>query len=288
MKTFSVIGAGRLGTSLAAALVKKGWTLRALADRDRAAAQESRRVVGKGEATTDLGRAVRGVEVVFFCVPDDAVASLSGKLARQGSGWPGRYVFHTSGLLTAAALDPLKKSGAKTASLHPVQTFPRKDGAGRGFRAIYWDIEGSREALEFAQRIVRTLGGHCVMISAENKPLFHAACSLASNAFVSLEAAAAGLLTEVGLGPGEAEAILLPLVQGTLHGVKELGLAGSLTGPVSRGDVETVRKHIAALTSYPRQKKIYIALAAQAAKLLAGKTLSPKKVKELKRLLGGK
>jgi len=288
MKVFSVIGAGRLGTSLAAGLIKKGWTLEAFADRIPAAARESVHIVGQGTATTDLGRAVRRTEVVFVCVPDDAIASVARLIARRTSAWPGRFVYHSSGLLAAAALDPLKKQGAMTGSLHPVQTFPRKDGTSRQFRGIYWDIEGSLEAVEFALGIVRDLGGHGILIDAQSKPLYHAACSLASNAFVSLERASAALLAKAGLGPAQAEAVLLPLVQGTLQGVKELGLAASLTGPISRGDLGTVRQHMAALTPYPRQREIYVALAAQAVELLAGVKLSPEKVRAWKRLLEGK
>ncbi|MEN6311675.1 MAG: NAD(P)-binding domain-containing protein, partial [Acidobacteriota bacterium] len=103
MRTFSIVGAGRLGTSLAAALSKKGWNLEVIADRDPLAAREGRRIVGRGRATADLSKAGRA-DVLFVCVPDDSLEAVARKLARSGPDWAGRIVFHTSGLHSSGAL----------------------------------------------------------------------------------------------------------------------------------------------------------------------------------------
>ena len=288
MTAFAIIGAGRLGTSLASVLTRRGWILKAIADRDASSARESRKIVGRGTATMDILRAGREARVLFICVPDDAVAGVVRKLARPEMDWSGKVVFHTSGLLAAAVLDPLKKRGASIASLHPVRSFPRKKNTRRPFRGIFWGVEGDKEAVAAARRMVRTTGGHTFHIGEKDKPLYHAACSLASNAFVSLEGAATTLLQTLGFGPRQARSILLPLVQGTLQNVKDFGVEAALTGPISRGDARTVRKHLEALKPYPLERQVYKALAIQALEKMAKKKLTAGKVRALKRLLGGK
>ncbi|TFG56476.1 MAG: DUF2520 domain-containing protein, partial [Candidatus Aminicenantes bacterium] len=125
MKNFSIVGAGRLGTMLGAALVRRGWTAVAIIDKDVRAARESRHIIGQGAATTDFLRLAKAADIVVITVPDDAVGQVAGKLARSGISWSGKTVFHASGLLPARVLEPLRKRGARIASVHPVQSFPR-------------------------------------------------------------------------------------------------------------------------------------------------------------------
>jgi predicted short-subunit dehydrogenase-like oxidoreductase (DUF2520 family) len=285
MKRFSIIGAGRLGTALGRALERRGWEPAVIADRDPAAARESASIIGRGTASADIGRAARKGPVLFITVPDDAVEAVTRKLARAGDDWSGRTVFHTSGLLASAVLAPLRARGARVASLHPVQSFPAKAGGARLFRGIYWGIEGDPEAVRLGKGIVRSLGGRTFAVREEAKPLYHAACSLAANAFVALEAAAADLLEEAGAGRKTAAAVLLPLVQGTLQGVKEFGLAKALTGPIVRGDTGTVRRHLEALASRPLHDELYRALGLAAVRLLAEGRTPPPRLRALKRLL---
>ena len=285
MKRFSIIGAGRLGTSLGLALARRGWEPAVIADRDPAAARESRRTIGRGTASTDIGRAARRAPLLFITVPDDAVEAMARRLARAGGDWSGRTVFHTSGLLASSALAPLRARGARVASLHPVQSFPAKTGGARLFPGIYWGIEGDPEAVRLGKGIVRSLGGRTFAVRAEAKPLYHAACSLAANAFVALEAAAAALLAEAGASPRTAATVLLPLVQGTLQGVKKFGLEKALTGPVVRGDVGTVRRHLEALASRPLHDEIYRVLGLAAIRLLAQGRTPTRRLRALRRLL---
>jgi predicted short-subunit dehydrogenase-like oxidoreductase (DUF2520 family) len=289
MKSFSIVGAGRLGTALGAALVKRGWRVEAIVDREAPAARESRRLIGAGRASTSPAAAAKAKGLVIISVPDAAVAGAARELARASGSWPGRGVFHTSGLLTAGALGPLAARGALVASLHPVQSFPRKDLPASVFRGITWGIEGSPKAVKAATGIVRALGGHVLFLAEQDKALYHAACVLASNALVALEGTAAGLLEGAGVGQAEALRTLLPLAQGTLQNVKSLGLEGALTGPVLRGDIETVRRHLAALRADPEARKVYRILGRQALGLaVSGRGLPAGKIRALKRLLGGR
>jgi predicted short-subunit dehydrogenase-like oxidoreductase (DUF2520 family) len=287
MTSFSIVGTGRVGTVLGRALAAKGWTPRALCDRDRRSARESRRLIGGGTATTDLRKAGATGALVLVTVPDGAVAAVAAGLARTGRRWPGRVVLHTSGILPARALEPLRKKGAAVASAHPAQAFPRKDlGAGH-FKGVFWGLEGDEAAVGTALRMVRALRGRALLLAEEDKAVYHAACSLASNALVALERTASRLLAGTGIAEIWAAAVLWPLVQGTLQNVKSLGWDKALTGPISRGDEEAVRKHLEALRAHPDILEVYRALGKAALAGMAKGSLPAARIRRLERLLGG-
>lgn len=287
-KTFSLVGAGRLGTTLAAALVRRGWTLEVLVDRRAGAALEARRIIGAGQVSSSPAAAARARGAVILAVPDDAVVRAAAALARCDGSWAGRDVFHTSGLLPASALTPLARRGARVASLHPVQSFPRNDLPASVFKGITWGIEGDERAARAGTAIARALGGHVLLLAAKDKTLYHTACTLASNALVALEWTAVGVLEQAGVGQDAAVRTLLPLVQGTLQNVKSFGLEGALTGPVLRGDIDTVRRHLAALKGDRAARLIYASLGMQTLRLAEAKGLAAGQVRALKRLLRGK
>jgi predicted short-subunit dehydrogenase-like oxidoreductase (DUF2520 family) len=286
MKSFSIVGAGRLGTVLGAALVRGGWRAEAVFDKDAKAARASRRLIGGGRATTDIHMPARAGDAVFLTVPDDEIGRVAAKLGRAGARWSGRSVFHASGLLPARILEPLRDRGASVASLHPVQTFPDKGAPGRIFKGITWGIEGDAAAIRVAEGIVRALRGHVLILSERDKPLYHAACSLASNALTGLEWAAAGLLARAGIDEKRAVELFSPLLQGTLQNVKELGPKRALTGPLARGDIATVRAHLKALEEYPETREVYLALGRQTLLIAIERGLAPARVSAMKRLLG--
>ena len=322
MKSVAIVGAGRLGTVLGAALRKKGFTVRAIVDRRLAAARESRKIIGAGIATRDVGRvgaggafgaraaAPRGADIIIIAVPDGEIEGVARKLARvyglagprglagaaEASGvpgkplgrlaklvgapskaWRGKIVFHTSGVLTADALAPLHDLGAACASFHPVQSFPRKDLPASHFKGVTIGLEGDARAVRAGAAIARKLGARPRVFKGTDKALYHAACSVASNLLVPLFDTACGLLREAGIGDREAVEMLWPLAEGTLQSVKRLDRASALTGPISRGDVETVRRHLRALEKFPAARKIYRVLGAEALRLARRrKTIPPR------------
>jgi predicted short-subunit dehydrogenase-like oxidoreductase (DUF2520 family) len=288
IKTFSIVGAGRLGTVLGSALVRRGWQVEVIVDINARAARGSRRIIGRGRVSTSLAAAARTRGMVIIAVPDDAIAAVASALARSGGLWAGRDIVHTSGLLPARILAPLAERGARVASLHPVQAFPRKDAPASIFKGITWGIEGDPTAIETAEEIVRMLRGNVLLLSENDKPLYHAACTLASNALIALEWTAADVLRRTGVSEEAASATLFPLLQGTLQNVKSLGLEKSLTGPILRGDVATVHKHLEALGGDAATSQVYKVLGKQTLRLAAKSGLSAGCVRALKRLLEGK
>jgi predicted short-subunit dehydrogenase-like oxidoreductase (DUF2520 family) len=288
MKSFSIVGAGRLGTVLGAALVRRGWTAAAIVDKAPRAARESRRIIGGGKVVSGFGGTSRPGDVVIIAVPDDAVGRVAAGLARCGVTWAGRIVFHTSGLLPARVLEPLRKQGALVASVHPIQSFPRKDAPPSIFRGITWGVEGDPAAVAAAEEMVRGLRGNVLLLSEKDKPLYHAACSLASSAMIALGWTASSMLGAVGIEEKAAAGMLFPLVQGTLQNVKNLGPEKALTGPILRGDVATVRKHLEALRDDSLSRGVYLAMGKQILRLAEKSGLPAGRVSALKRLLEGR
>jgi predicted short-subunit dehydrogenase-like oxidoreductase (DUF2520 family) len=288
MADIVIIGAGRLGTSLGRALAAKGHAIKVVTCRRAASARESRRIIGQGTSSTDNLAAARRGDIIFLCLPDEEIPKAAAGLSRSRIGWQRKIVFHTSGLLPAAALKPLRDKGAATASFHPVQSFARKATSPGHFQGVYFGLEGDRKACRFGRTIARELGGRSFLLSAEGKPAYHAACAVASNFLVVLLDAAARILGQAGINENKASRLLFPLLEGTLRNVKKFDIPASLTGPVARGDRASVEAHLEALRGLPGYANAYKALSFLALEQAKGRGLSSHKVRALRNLLEGK
>ena len=232
----AVVGAGRVGASLAAAAERAGVDVR---------------LAGHDEATD----ACREAEAVLLCVPDTAITDVARALAAGSSHL--RFAGHTSGASGLDALEPLTAAGAAAFSLHPLQTIPDRATDVTGAPAA---ISGSTtEALELARELAVGLGMRPFEIPDEHRAAYHAAASIASNFLVALEESAAELLTAAGAS--DARDLLAPLVLRTAANWSERGGA-ALTGPIARGDEATVARHLEALReTAPELVPLYEALA---------------------------
>lgn len=285
----SIIGSGRVGTSLGYALSKRGYRIKALSCKTSSSVKESRKTIGEGKALTDNTQTAREGDVIFMCLPDEEIVRVTKELAASDIEWLNKFVFHCSGLLTSEILKPLKDMGAFTGSFHPIQAFSQKRTSLKQFENIYFGLEGCGEALVLSQKIARQLGGHPLILQAKDKALYHAACSIASNFLIVLLDMAFSLLGHIGLQEKQAFQTILPLVKGNLHNVKKFNIERSLTGPVIRGDRESVQKHLEALRDFPSYYETYVTLAKQALEMVKKqKRLSPQKIKEVENLLEGK
>jgi len=290
MTAVSIIGAGKLGTSLGAALRRAGYRIKALSCLTLEDVQESRRIIGEGAPLTDNLKAAEGSQVVFLTVPDDAIREVAEGLASGQKDWTGVFCLHCSGLLSSKALSPLAEKGALTASLHPMQSFASKKGGGpEPFTGIYVGVEGAPLARGKAQTIAEDLGSHPFTLEAGDKPLYHTANSMASNLMVSLLHQASLLLQDSGKALPDPMEALLPLVQGTLQNVKMFDTTEALTGPIARGDEVTVALQIEALRGYPRALGIYRELGLAAVEAAwAGDRIEEQSYRRFRALLEGK
>ncbi len=241
----SVIGCGRVGTCMAVALSKAGYRLAGLASRTRASAQKAAAAACTGTVFDHAADAARTGSVVFITTPDDVIADVCKDLVSDNGFSSGSIVFHCSGALSSEILTSAKQIGCKTGSLHPLQSFaPYETGQSSPFNGINMSVEGDPDAVEAGLAIVKDLGAISFTLPTQAKILYHAAAVVASNYLVTLEQFALKLLMEAEISEARAFEILEPLIQGTLGNIKKHGTSAALTGPIARGDVDIVERHL--------------------------------------------
>jgi predicted short-subunit dehydrogenase-like oxidoreductase (DUF2520 family) len=224
-----------------------------------------------------------GTTAVILSVPDDVVVEVAESLARQGPAPAGCVAFHLSGALSTEALGALHVVGYPVGSLHPMQSLAHPLTGAELLPGSYFSIAGEPLALTTGRRLVSALGSRTLQVPAKQRPLYHAAAVLASNYLATLIASAARMLEETGISGEEALAALLPLAKGSLENLERLGPAQGLTGPVLRGDVETVRLHLRMLGESDRELYATLGRALLVLGMEAG--LAPEVAHEMQRAL---
>lgn len=256
----AIIGAGRVGRALGRRLHELGWKIGAVVTRSEASARRAVRYIGAGRAHATLSRAILASRLILIATPDDAVAGVSRELERIGAEeLRGKVILHTSGALSSEILQGLRDCGAAAGSMHPLQSF--SGVAIPSLEGKIFAIEGDPVAIRLARQLVRALGGLPVQISAEAKPLYHAAASFAAGQVLAVEEAAARLLMLSGMSRQEAVRALLPLTRQVLQNFERFGPRTAWTGPLARGDHGVIATHLAAMKSLPGEfSQAYTAL----------------------------
>ncbi len=258
-KTLAIIGAGRVGQTLGRALRRRGWRVGAVVTRRPSTARAAVRFIGAGKASANLRFDISEADVFLVTTADSHISSMAGRLATLGRDWRGKVVLHTSGALSSRELGPLRRKGAAVGACHPIYPFPRPL---RNFpHGVVFDLEGDHRAVKEAAAMVRALRGVAVRLTPRGKVLSHAAGTLAAGHLLALVDLATQGLVRAGVPRRFAWQALQPLVRETLAGYTRWG-AAAWTGPLQRGDVGTVRRHLAALKALPRPyREAYLALA---------------------------
>lgn len=250
----AIIGVGRLGAALARALHTAGCRVLYISSLEKREAEKVAVETG-AEYIRPPYKQLSEIDLVFITVPDGKIEPVAEELSNNGVDWRGKTVIHCSGALTSQILKPLKAKGASVMSLHPLQSFPA-DATGDRFHGVYFALEGDN--IELGKLLASYLGGKPVIISPENKSLYHAAATIASNHLFGLLYAAVETTQAAGIPRETANKILLPLISGTLSNICEYGINGRvLTGPLSRGDLEIVTAHLKALKPHPELEEFY-------------------------------
>lgn len=243
----AIVGAGAAGCALALALYQKGYPIVGVASRRMESAQLCARLVDCGIYSMHPPEVTRLADAVFITTPDGVIETVCTQIADQDGIRSGSVVAHLSGALSAAVLHAAAERGAKILSLHPIQTLADPHQGAQNLIGSYFSLEGAPEAVAFGKRLVEDLEGCPIVISAEAKPLYHSALCVASNYLVALADLAAMLLQRMGMEKAEALHALLPLLRGTVTNLAQMGLPEALTGPISRGDVQTLVDHLGAI-----------------------------------------
>lgn len=277
-----IVGAGRVAQALGRLLVERGEPVAALAGRNAERAALAAGFVGV--TAVPLQEMSRQAGRLLIAVADGALPEVADRLARAGT--EGGVALHTCGARGPEALAPLAERGVSCGALHPLQTFATP---ARGLAALpgaAFGITADGAAGEWAEQIVRLLDGVPLRIPADRRPLYHAAAVLAGNGLVGLLDAAAMLMSTAGVQPEAALRALAPLVRASCENTLTLGPMAALTGPVERGDVETVAAHRRALIAASESvRELYRAAALHLAAVARRRGLPAETARRLEELL---
>ncbi|HEX6472766.1 MAG TPA: DUF2520 domain-containing protein [Streptosporangiaceae bacterium] len=278
-----VVGAGRVGTALGAALSLAGHRVAAVA----AVSETSRRRAAErlpGIPVATPQDAVAAADLVLLTVPDDVLPELVAGLVATDVPVRGTLVAHTSGRYGIGVLDLATRAGALPLALHPVMTFTGRPDDVNRLAGISFGVTAPEPLRPAAEALVVEMGGEPVWIPEDKRSLYHAALAGGANHLVTMVVESMDLLRAAGVSnPGS---MLGPLLGAALDNALRLGMDG-LTGPVARGDAGTVAEHVAELARIsPEGRRAYIALARLTAdKALAGGLLKPQDAERLLEVL---
>lgn len=264
-----VIGPGRAGLALAYAL-KQADAIDAITVCGRRPEPPAHPLFTQGMAEYVFGlvRPESPTGAVFLAVPDAVVPEVAQALAALGAAPDGCAAFHLSGVLSTEVLAPLHARGYAVGSFHPLQAIAHPVTGAERLPGSWIAVTGAPAAAAVARRLAASVGSPVLAVPEARRPQYHAAAVLASNFLPPVLDAACRLLGLAGVAHDEALAALLPLVRGTLENIAERGVEGAVTGPVPRGDVETVDLHLRALD--PSDRRLYAILGLELLRLGGG------------------
>jgi len=274
----AIVGAGNLGAALALSLQRVGYSIEAVIARSRGASlKKAERLAKEVGALALVDPVALRAHLIWFCVPDAEIARVARALAGKVD-WKGRVALHSSGALTSDELAVLRGRGASAASVHPLMTFV--PGSRPSLAGVPFALEGDAAALRVARHVLEDMGSHVYPIRKKDKAVYHAWGTFASPLFTVLLATAEQVAALAGVNPKAAKRRMIPILLQTLANYAAFDAAGAFSGPIVRGDVDTVQRHLRVLRNVPAAREVYAALACAALQYLP-----VKRKKSLKRAL---
>lgn len=266
--SIAIVGAGNLGTALGVALREAGYRIESIIARSAGnSVTRARRLARQTGSRVVLDAGEVKARILWLCVPDGEIARAAVSLSE---GFQGRgMVLHSSGVLGSEVLEPLRRKGVAVASVHPMMTFVRRSRP--SLAGVSFAIEGDPVAVRAARRIVRDLGGEPYAISRKQKKAYHAWGTFASPLLTALVATTEQVAGLAGVSKKAARQRMLPILLQTVNNYGTLGAAAGFSGPIVRGDVETVRRHLEVLRTSRVPREVYVALARAALESLPAK-----------------
>jgi predicted short-subunit dehydrogenase-like oxidoreductase (DUF2520 family) len=280
--SLSIIGTGSLGSTLEQFFEENGYSIRSVWNSRGGKVYSNRSGPIKETKASVPEKEGETGDFVFITTPDDLISKTARDLAGKPIHWQEKVVIHCSGNLTSDELTSLSEKGAQTVSMHPIQSFKKGDGSER-FQDITISLQGDETGKELLKPIIGEMGAKCLMLDKKQKRYLHIAAVMASNYLVALMFGVENLLKDVDLEEGFES--LEPLVHQTVNNVFEKGPTDALTGPISRGDSESVQMHLNELSG-SEPEVLYKILGIEAVKIAEkGSHIPLKKLNILRELL---
>ncbi len=269
----AIVGAGSLATALAFALRQAGYIIAEIISRDSTPSRRRARALAAtvGAQAVTVSDANLKATLLWFCVPDREIRPAAALLSSCAPGKV-RFAFHSSGALLSRELAPLRKYKIALASVHPLMTFV--PGVRPSLAAVPFALEGDAAATRIARRIVRDLGGDSFALPASRKAAYHAWATFTSPLLLAFLVTLEEAARAAGLTREDSRRKSLPIIRQTLENYSRLGPKRSFSGPIIRGDLATVAKHLAGLRKHPWARDVYLSLAQSALRRLPAKNRS--------------
>ncbi len=243
MLKLGFIGAGTVGTALAVRLSSKGYPVLAVSSRSQASARKLAQAINGCHAFNNSQDVADTAELIFITTPDDTIVSVASEIQWHR----GQSVVHCSGALSTDILESAKQLGAQVGAFHPLQTFANIKQAIENIPGSTFALEAEEPLLSTLKDVATVLDGNWIELKTNDKVAYHAAAVIACNYLVTLVKLATDLWQSFNIPQSQAIQALLPLIRGTIHNIDTVGIPQCLTGPIARGDIETIKKHLDAL-----------------------------------------
>lgn len=269
----AVIGAGRVGSAMAFLAHEKGYKITGLCCLYFEEAQNVAAFLNQNRAAKQApGIWLRDADLILITTPDDVIGHVCAQIVKAKYIKPGSIVAHCSGAHPSTILKPATDIGCSIGSVHPLQSCTTKELAIKLLPGSYFCIEGSEKAKCVLKDLVLSIGGKILQITTDDKPLYHASAAVASNFLVSLINFALNLYESIGIDREKGLKALSPLFEGTIRNIKTVGIPEALTGPIMRGDIDTVNIHLEAIKNkMPNYLFLYCALGIETTRVAISK-----------------
>ena len=284
MLKIGIIGAGNVGSALAIRLAEKDYNIVAISSHTRASAEKLVEAIKNCNAAAGTNQMVADMaDIIFITTPDAVIPEIVTSVRWH----KGQSVVHCSGVDSAEILLPARQMGANTGVFHPLQTFANIQQAISNLPGSTFAIEAEEPLSSRLKEIAESLNCRWIELKAGDKVIYHAAAVIASNYLVTLVKLADDLWETFGIPREQATRALLPLLKGTLNNIENVGIPQALTGPIARGDIETVKKHLSALQKEaPDALSVYCELGLQTIPIAQAKgKIDEEKANELRAVL---
>jgi len=234
----AIIGVGKVGTSIGIGLSKKGYEIVGVSDTNKEQALRCLRLTNTKFWSANPSDVAKLADIVFLTLPDSVIQKVAREILSSLKLYT--ILIHTSGALPSDILP--KKKQIKRLSMHPIHSFADIDN----IKGIYWGLEGDKDAVEIGKNIVKDLEGKPIELNKADKALYHAGILMGGPYLLAIIGAGISILENLGIKDGLQ--VLLPLIKSVFQNLEKMGIKDAVTGPIKRGDIETVKKEIESLS----------------------------------------